>query len=163
MSLACTPTDRRCAISSRALQISVAPCPTLSAERQPAWVLMGLHGIIWESMGKRRLAVGCTRQAARVTRSPQSRLAVESRSAALTKIAEIPASVRFTKELVANVLRSIRRRQSCKAGNGSYRCSRSYGDTRGRRVAGNTRFASGWPRYPAGRVPGDLYCAIAWH
>ena len=51
---------------------------------------MGLHGIVWESMGKSRLAVGCARRATPVTRSPQSRSAVEKPSAAPTKIAENP-------------------------------------------------------------------------
>src|SRR5256885_1781880 len=48
MSLACTPTDRRCAISSRTLQATVAPCPML---RSGGATRLGRNGITWDSMG----------------------------------------------------------------------------------------------------------------
>jgi hypothetical protein len=49
MSLACTPTDRRCAISSRTLQTPAASVAVHTLEGAAA--RLGLDGIAWDNMG----------------------------------------------------------------------------------------------------------------
>jgi hypothetical protein len=124
----------------------------LRSGRRPAWVGLGLHGIVWESMGKSRLAVGCARRATPVTRSPQSRSAVEKPSAALTKIAEIPAPpcsaklipLRPTKELVATG------------------CDRSVGGSRARHPTGRALAAGAMVTLAVGEWQAIRVSASGW-